>query len=84
MLLLTLCAGASISTYSGRSKGGASTDNADTQTTPAEEAREASAHNQIVAQLSPTDVEMKESYNNRSASPPMATNSISTLVQLKK
>ena len=36
---------------------------------PAEEAREASADNHIVAQPSPTNVEIKESYNKRSAYP---------------
>ena len=81
---IALCAAASISPYIRCTNGGASTDNAETQPTPAEEAREASADNQVVAQPSPTDVEMNEYYNKCSASRPTETNNISTLVQLKK
>ena len=82
--LIAPCDETSTATYIRRINGGASTDNATTQPPPAEEARKASADNQIVAQPSPTDVEMKESYNKRSLSPPTTTNSITTIVQLKK
>ena len=88
--LITPCAAASISTYIRCTNGEASTDHAATQPTPAapfiraEEAREASADNQVVAQPSPTDVEMNDYYNKHCASPPTETNNISALVQLKK
>ena len=82
--LIAPCDEASIATHNCRINVEASTDNASTQSPPAEEAREASADNQIIAQPSPTNVEMKESYNKRSASPPTTTNSITIIVQLKK